>query len=224
MPTLQDILKKKKEQDERVKVDFDWFSLKEKNPIRIQFLQDLSEDSTGYDSTRGAVLFLSEHTSARDFKRRAVCSMDAEGRCFGCEMQEAEPYVIEDGKKIYGKWAAKTNLYVQVVTEDGDVKVLSRPAPGNFFDQILREHNEENDNTLLGETYTIEKGKNKSDPWRLSSTKRAIAVPDDVKLVDLSVAVERKIPYEEQKAFYLPDGSTKSEETPAKETDDAPDW
>lgn len=203
---LKDILKKKDEMDERnSRPDIEWFSLKKKNPVRVRFLQELDEDSRNYDSTKGKVLFLTEHTSPYDFTRRAECSFESEGRCWACEMTHVEREFVDDqGNKKFNPWGQKTNMYVQVVTEDGDVQVLSRPAPGNFFDKVYEEATD-NDGSISEQTFRISKGSARNASWELKAlTKEQIEVPETVELVDLESAVGRKIPYADQKRFYLP--------------------
>jgi hypothetical protein len=225
---LKDILKKKEEMDERAnRPQVQWFSLSKKNPVLVRFLQELDSDSPNFDSKFGSVLFLDEHTSPYNYKRRATCTFDSEGRCFACEMTREEREIVdEDGNKRFNPWGKKTNLYIQVVTEDGEVQVLSRPAPGAFFDLLLEEFNEGGE-SITGRTFRISKGAKKSDPWQLREKRDVeLDIPDDVELVDLQAAVERKIPYEDQKKFYdLPEPKTESVAKASTVVEDAgSDW
>lgn len=203
---LEDILRKGREQQERAeRPNIEWFTLKKKNPVRVRFLQELNEDARNYDSTRGKVLFLNEHTSPRTFKRRAECTMDTEGQCFACEMVKEEPAPIVDGKEKKGAWIAKSNMYVWVATEDGELRVLSRPAPGPFFKLVYNFHNGDGENSITEQEFEISKGPNQSDPWNLMPRlKTSFELPDLSEMADLTSAVGRRIAYAEQKNFYIP--------------------
>lgn len=205
--TLDDVLRKSREIEERAsRPTLDWFSLGKgkKNPIRVRFLQEFTTESRNYDSTRGTVVFLNEHTSPHDFKRRAKCSMDAQGRCFACEMVKAQPEgVTEDGQTKY--WGAKSNMYVYLATEDGEVKVLSRPAPGPFFNLLHSFHKGDGENSITEQEFEIAKGPNRNDSWTLTPRlKQSFELPDLSQLADLESAVGRDIAYDEQKNFYIP--------------------
>ena len=229
MATLKDILNKKAEQAERAdRPKVDWFTLKPNQEKRIKFLQELDTDMRNYDSTRGTALFLVEHTSAEEYTRRAECSFEAEGRCFACEMDEIQPSIEEKNNTRWHPWGQKTNMYIHVVDEDGKVTVLSRSAPGKFFDAIYEEAVEENDNSLTDLTFKIKKGPQQNSPWEIKATKQSFEVPEIAELVDLETAVGRKVPYADQKKFYLPKGvaTEAPAETPKADTatDSALDW
>lgn len=227
MVTLADVLKQRKEREERTsRPDFNWFTLKGKkdNTVRLRFLQELDSDCRNYDATRGSVLFETEHVSPRDFRRRASCTYETEGRCFGCEMDLEEPMIEEDEKERWHPWGRKTNMYALVYTEDGKVEVLSRPADGKFFDSLYDECTVENDNSITDVTFKISKGNSKNSPWELKTTKAELDVPEVVELVDLEQAVVRHIPYAEQKNFYIPLAKDEEPQEPKKETATNLDW
>jgi hypothetical protein len=220
MVSLADVLKQRKEREERSqRPDVKYFSLKgrKNNSARIRFLQELETDSRNYDSSKGVVLFETEHVSPVDFRRRASCTFDAEGRCFACEMDKQEPFIEdEEGNKRWHPWGQKTNLYVQVYTEEGEVAVLSRPADGTFFDSLYDEYANENDNSLTDVTFKISKGATKTAPWELKKTNQTLELPDVVELLDLEQAVVRHIPYDEQEKFYIPESKAEPKQSPAK--------
>lgn len=211
---LSDILRKKRQQQgntDRPKVE--WFSLKEKNPIKVRFIQEFSEDSPNFDSTRGKVLFLVEHTSPYDFRRRAECTFDTEGKCFACEMNKIETKLSVGGEEKNYPWSQKTNMYTWVATEDGDLKVLSRPALGTFFDQLHDFSEDGGEGSITNHEFKISKGAAKNDKWNLNvQLKTSFELPDLAELPDLETAVSRKVPYAEQKKFYMPE--PKEEGTP----------
>ena len=179
----------------------------------VQFLQEFTEDAENYDSNRGTVLFLAEHVSPYNFKRKAECSFDTEGRCWPCEMAKVENEVTYKGETTKFPWKQKSNMYTWVATEDGELKVLSRPAPGAFFN-LLHEYSEDNGG-ITNQTFKISKGPNKTDPWALMPVKTEIELPDLSEMVDLQTAIGVKKPYEEQKLFYMPEEATEATAKPA---------
>lgn len=204
---LNDVLRKKRQQQDnadRPKVE--WFSLKEKNPIKVRFLQEFSEDSPSFDSTRGKVVFLAEHTSPYDFRRRAECTAETEDRCFACDMNKIETKLSVNGEDKNFPWSQKTNMYTWVATEDGDVKVLSRPALGTFLDQLLDFNDNDGEGSITNHEFKISKGAAKNDKWSLNvQLKTSFELPDLSELPDLETAVGRKVTYAEQKKFYIPE-------------------
>lgn len=210
--SFKDVMKAKKEKaerDSRPKVE--WFSLKNGETKYIRFLQELDEDMRNFDSKFGTAEFLLEHVSPEDWARKAVCTMEDEGRCFGCEMnKEVEKVVDENGKDKWRPWAPKSNFYIYVVDAKGDVKVMSRPTGNKLFDALTKEI-DENDNSLTDLTFEISKGPNKSDAWEVRPTKKNhFELPEIPEIVDLGSAVGFKVPYAEQRSFYVP-GSGKTE-------------
>ncbi len=224
MTTLADILKKKQERSERAeRPKVTYFSLTNNNPARIAFLQELDPDAPNYNAAHGSALFLVEHVSPEDFKRKALCTIESEGRCFGCEMNQEEPK---------GDWWAKTNMYVQVLdAKDNKIKVLSRPAPGTFFNPLFEWSQDENDGSVMGATLKISKPEGKQASWTFVPTRNVLEVPDSIfaELVDLEAAIGFKVEYDKQRNYYLPSGNagTKAEEeakvTKEKE-DDSDAW
>ncbi len=203
--TFKDILKQKQERaerNERPKVE--WFTLKNNESKNVRFLQEFDTDMRNYDSKFGTALFLTEHVSPEEWSRKALCSFEDEGRCFACEMDKEQPKIVEDGKDRWHPWGQRTNFYVYVVDSKGDVRVISRPTSGKFFDAIVYEIGE-NDNSITDVTFKISKGATNQAPWELRSTKKEhFELPEIPELVDLKSAVGLKVTYAEQRGFYLP--------------------
>jgi hypothetical protein len=223
--SLKDIKNKLQEQEERnSRPDIEWFSLKgKKTPIFIQFLQELDEESPKYDSSRGKALFLLEHVSPFDFKRRGECSLEAEGQCFACEKNKDEPFLKIGGEDIKYPWAQKTNIYIYVIDDDGVIKVLSRGAYSSFVNKMIDYVGDEGEGALTGNTFKITKGPTKNSAWELSTTKQKLEIPSDIELPDLSAGVGRKIKYDEQKRFYMVNQEPVTEVAEPKVSQDA-DW
>lgn len=230
MKSFKDVIKEKQERAEREnrpKVDF--FKLKENETRYIRFVQEFDEDMRNYDSKLGKAAILVEHTSADEWTRKAVCSYDSEGRCYACEKDQDEPSREEfknDGTKYtkWHPWGQKSTFYVYVVDKNGSVEVLSRPTSNALFDKILEEI-KDNDNSILGVTFRVSKGKNKSDSWDLKALKESS--PDHFELPELPAelpvledTVGLRVAYSEQKKFYSPNaGSSEKTERTEEKTD-----
>lgn len=234
MPTnLKEILQRKKERAERAdRPKIDWFKLDTSESAKVVFLQELDEEQA---DDRGPAVYLVEHNSPQDFRRRAECSFDEEAgeRCFACEMNQEEPKQ---------NWWAKTNFYVNVYVErkgdkpgEGKVQLLSRSIQtkdGGFFDDLLAWAMEENGGKVTNQTFTISKGGEKKSPWTFLPSSKKLEVPDNLELWAPD-AIVNKIPYEKQKSFYLPNGDepVNEDESPkaaakaaAKKASDDEDW
>ena len=221
--SFKDVIKAKKEkQDRETRPKVEWFSLKNGETKYIRFLQEFDTDAPNYDSQYGTALFLVEHVSPDEWSRKALCSMEDEGRCFACEMDKEEPFQLLDEldangkpKKRWHPWGQKSNFYVYVVDVKGDVRVMSRTTDGKLFDSLVDEI-ELNDGSLTGETFKISKGTANQNPWEIRSWKKEhFELPELPELVDLKSAVGLKVAYADQRNFYLP-GS--KDATPAAST------
>ena len=87
-----------------------WVKLADGQSAKIRFVEELDADSAHFTEDRGLAVVISEHTNPKDYKRKATCTMEALGRCFGCEMARKEP---KSG------WRARLRFYCNVLVEDG---------------------------------------------------------------------------------------------------------
>ena len=87
-----------------------WLKLEDGQSIKMRFLNEVDADSKNYDAARGLAIVVAEHTNPRDYKRKALCSMDEEGRCYGCEMNRKDPKA---------GWKAKLRYYTNVLVDEG---------------------------------------------------------------------------------------------------------
>lgn len=87
-----------------------WLKLADGQSAKIRFVEELDSDSAHYSEGRGLSVVIAEHTNPKDYKRKAACTMDTEGRCFGCEMARKEP---KSG------WRSKLRFYCNVLVDDG---------------------------------------------------------------------------------------------------------
>lgn len=184
-----------------------FLSLKDGESVKIRFLQELDESSDSYDERRGAFEVIDEHSSPKDFKITAMCTLETEGRCWACE-QTSNPEV---GKK----WKPKMRLYanVAVVTEkDGKtplpepkVKILkqgfSDKGIGNDVINIIEEFEQ------LGDKYLkfSRSGSGMNDTsYSLMplGPKPITKAEQELELIPLDKFV-KKVAYDDQPAFYM---------------------
>lgn len=179
-----------------------WVKLVDGQSAKVRFVEELSEDSSGYDSSRGLSVVIEEHTNPKDYKRKAACTMRSEGRCFACEMDRKEPKA---------GWRPKMRFYCNVIIEDGledpYVAVWSQGVSKQSAFNTIREYALETGsisnlqwklkrNGVGTETnYTLIPTKPDSEPYDWSSL-------DTESLPNLEKVV-REVPYPEQENFYL---------------------
>jgi hypothetical protein len=87
-----------------------WVKLADGQSAKVRFVEELDSDSASYSEDRGLSVVISEHTNPKDFKRKAACTVDSEGRCYGCEMARKEP---KSG------WRSRLRFYCNVLVDDG---------------------------------------------------------------------------------------------------------
>jgi hypothetical protein len=87
-----------------------WLKLEDGQSVKVRFANEVDDSSKFYDEDRGLAIVVSEHTNPTDYKRKAVCTMDDEGRCFGCDMHRRNP---KDG------WKPRLRFYTNVLVDDG---------------------------------------------------------------------------------------------------------
>jgi hypothetical protein len=87
-----------------------WVKLVDGQSAKIRFVEELDTDSANYSEDRGLSVVISEHTNPKDYKRKAACTIDSEGRCYGCEMARKEP---KSG------WRSRLRFYCNVLVDDG---------------------------------------------------------------------------------------------------------
>lgn len=176
-----------------------WLKLEDGQSAKVRFVNELDEDSPNYDAARDLSIVVSEHTNPKDYKRKAVCTMESEGRCFGCEMARKEP---KSG------WRARFRFYTNLLVDDG----LDQPYVAVWSQGVGKQSAF---NTL--KEYAIETGSISNRVWRMkrqgSGTDTTyILLPGDpdtdkhdwsgVEPFNLEKVV-REVTYVEQESFYL---------------------
>jgi hypothetical protein len=176
-----------------------WLKLADGQAVKIRFIEELDEDSANYNADRGLALVVKEHVNPKDYKRKAVDTMDAEGRDWAEEMHRKDPKA---------GWRARLRFYCNVLVDDGIeppyVAIWSMGVSKQSSFNTIRE-------------YALETGSISNLTWKLKrngqSTETSYTMipssPDKepfawegVAPYPLEMAL-RRVPYAEQEAFYL---------------------
>lgn len=178
-----------------------WLKLADGQSVKIRFIEELDEESANYSPDRGLALVVREHSNPKDYKRKALDTMDTEGRDFAEEMYRKDP-------KGNSGWKAKLRFYCNVLVDDGIeapyVAIWSMGVSKQSVFNALRE-------------YALDTGSISNVTWKLKRNGQGTetnytllpTAPDSepfdwdgVTPFPLESAL-KKIPYAEQEAFYL---------------------
>lgn len=176
-----------------------WVKLADGQSAKIRFVEELDSDSAHYSDDRGLSVVISEHTNPKDYKRKAACTVETEGRCFGCEMARKEP---KSG------WRSKMRFYCNVLVDDGledpYIAVWSQGVSKQSAFNTIRE-------------YALETGSISNLTWKLKRNGQGTetnytlipTAPDaepykwgEYEFFNLEKVV-REVPYAEQEAFFF---------------------
>jgi hypothetical protein len=176
-----------------------WLKLADGQAVKIRFVEELDEDSASYNEARGLALVVSEHTNPKDYKRKAVDTMDTEGRDWAEEMHR---------KDMKAGWRARLRFYCNVLVDDGIeapyVAIWSMGVSKQSAFNTIRE-------------YALETGSISNLLWKVKRNGQGTetsytlipSAPDKepfdwatTEPFPLEKALN-KIPYAEQEAFYL---------------------
>ena len=176
-----------------------WVKLADGQSAKIRFVEELDEDSASYSADRGLSVVIAEHSNPKDYKRKAACTIDSEGRCFGCEMARKEP---KSG------WRSKLRFYCNVIVNDGVedpyVAVWSQGISKQSAFNTIRE-------------YALDTGSISNLEWKIKRNGQGTETnytllpvkPDtepfawgQLETFDLEKVV-RDVPYAEQENFYF---------------------
>jgi hypothetical protein len=188
-----------------------FFKLADGETKKIRFLQELDSSSPTYNPKAGFLAV--EHELPTDFKKRALCSYDDEGRCWACEQHQAD----------FKKWRPKVKLYVNVAVEEKDdddntvwnVYVLSQGNGAKSVTPWLLDYAGDN-GSITNKVFRIKrKGAGQKDTSYTLTPGPDDVTPYDVtqyELYDLDKVVN-DVPYDEQEKFF------NGEQVPANDED-----
>jgi hypothetical protein len=176
-----------------------WVKLADGQSAKIRFIEELDQDSASYAADRGLAVVVKEHTNPKDYKRKALDTMDSEGRDWAEEMHRKDPKA---------GWKARLRFYCNVLVDDGTeepyVAVWSQGISKQSAFNTLREYALETGSISNLEwkikrngqgtetNYTLIPMKPDSEPFKW----------DGIEPFNLDTVV-RHVPYAEQEAFYL---------------------
>lgn len=178
-----------------------WLQLKDGQSVKIRFLQEIDPDSPNYNKDAGLGIVGIEHTNPKDYKRKAVCTMEDEGQCFGCEQYRQDP---KSG------WKAKPRFYVNVLADDGQeepyVAILSQGVgPKSATPEIGQYAAETGSITNL--VWKLKRTGEKTDTnYSIIPLPTAEVKPIDFtkyELIDLTKTAVRNVAYTDQENFYM---------------------
>jgi len=187
-----------------------WVKLDDGQSVKVRFVNELDPDSPNYSEERDVAIVVSEHTNPKDYRRKAVCSMDTEGRCYGCEMARKEP---KSG------WRARLRFYTNLLVDDG----IEDPYVAVWSQGVSKQSAFNN-----AREYALETGSISNLNWKLKrqgtgmeTTYVLLPSAPDTEPFDWSSVepfnlekVVRELPYSDQETFYLgfegPVGATTS--------------
>jgi hypothetical protein len=176
-----------------------WLKLADGQSAKIRFIEELDEDSSSYSEARGLAVVVKEHTNPKDYKRKALDTMDSEGRDWAEEMSRKDPKA---------GWKARLRFYCNVLVDDGleppYVAVWSQGIGKQSAFNNLRE-------------YALETGSISNMSWKIKRNGQGtetsytlIPTSPDSEPFDWSghtpfnlEKVVRHVPYAEQESFYL---------------------
>jgi hypothetical protein len=185
-----------KEREDRLNAPkVEYLNLNDGQSVRVRFLQEMDAESENYDKTRGTGTLAVEHVVyVKSLKRmyRATCTIEDEGRCYGCERARA-------GDKEFGQ---KRNYYVNALVDfmDGEeprTMIVSRGMGSTFFAQLFEEAEE---GSITESNYKItRKGSGTDTKWLLKVLKDEPLDVSEVVVHDIDNeknGVIRSFPYE----------------------------
>lgn len=171
---------------------------------KIRFLQEITEDSAGYDETRSLAHVVWIHHNPDNFRKSAVCTINDEAsgyRCWACEQVPKN-----------NGWKAKQHMFINVAAYDPDsqkwsIKILDQKFTAAHVAQTIVDYAGEYE-TITDRDYKISR---KGEKQKTQYSLIPLAVkpePEDEdfagskELFDLSKVYRRKS-VNEQASFYL---------------------
>lgn len=195
-----------------------WVKLEDAESVKIRFLQELDPDSPTYNEKAGLGFIAVEHTNPKDYRRKALCTMEDQGKCYGCEQHR---------KDYKAGWKGRSRLYINVLVDDGKedpyVAILSQGSSGKTITPTLIEYAGEM-GSITNLMWRVKRSGTKTDTSYTIIPLAKDEAPFDasaLELFDLETTAVRDMPYTEQEAFFAGD-SAQSEEPSA--TSSNLDW
>ena len=176
-----------------------WLKLADAQSVKIRFIEELDDESANYNESRGLSLVVKEHTNPKDYRRKAVDTMDSEGRDWAEEMHRKDPKA---------GWRGRLRFYCNVLVDDG----IEEPYAAIWSMGVSKMSSF---NTIR--EYALETGSISNLTWKLKRNGQGTetsytlipSAPDSEPFAwgsaepfDLELALTQ-VPYAEQEAYYL---------------------
>ena len=186
-----------------------WVKLEDAESVKIRFLQELDPDSPTYNEKSGLGFIAVEHTNPKDYRRKALCTMDDQGKCYGCEQHR---------KDYKAGWKGRSRLYINVLVDDGKedpyVAILSQGSSGKTITPTLIEYAGEM-GSITNLMWRVKRSGTKTDTsYTIIPLAKDETTFDSsaLELFDLETTAVRDMQYTEQESFFAGD-STQTEES-----------
>jgi hypothetical protein len=196
-----------------------WLKIEDGEAVKIRFLQELDPDSPNYNEKMGCGFFAIEHTNPKDYRRKALDTMEDEGRDWAQEQHRKDPKA---------GWGARKRLYINVLVDDGKtepyVAILSQGVSGKTITPTLIEYANEM-GSISNLMWRVKRSGLKTDTSYTIIPLAKDEKPFDfstIELFDLEKTAVRSVPYAEQEAFY--NGESSPEERESSSTSSSVDW
>jgi hypothetical protein len=197
-----------------------WLKIEDGESVKIRFLQELDPDSPSYNEKNGLGFIAVEHTNPKDYRRKALCTMEDQGKCWGCEQHR---------KDYKAGWKGRSRLYINVLVDDGKedpyVAILSQGSSGKTVTPTLIEYAGEM-GSITNLMWRIKRSGTKTDTSYTIIPLAKDETPFDyssLELYDLETSAVRDLPYTEQEAFFAGEHSN-NEEQSSSATSSSLDW
>ena len=195
-----------------------WAKLEDSESVKIRFLQELDPDSPTYNEKNGLGFIAVEHTKPKDYRRKALCSMEDQGKCYGCEQHR---------KDYKAGWKGRSRLYINVLLDDGKedpyVAILSQGSSGKTVTPTLIEYAGEM-GSITNLMWRIKRTGTKTDTSYTIIPLAKDEAPFDssvLELYELETTAVRDLPYTEQEGFFAGEASAHDE---SSATSSSMDW
>lgn len=193
-----------------------WVKLDDSESVKIRFLQELDPDSPHYSNKNGLGFIAVEHTNPKDYKRKALCSMEDQGKCWGCEQHR---------KDYKAGWKGRSRLYINVLVDDGKeapyVAILSQGSSGKTITPTLIEYAGEM-GSISNLMWRIKRTGTKTDTsYTIIPLAKDEANFDSsgLELYELEKVAVRDLPYTEQEAFFYGEGGHEEQSATSSSVD-----
>ena len=187
-----------------------FLTLKDGESATIRFIQEFDDSLPGYDERRGLIYWGDEHVSPKDYKLRAVCTMESDNRCWACEQQ----HIPEIGKK----WKPRTRFYANVIVRGVDggedrVKILAQGFSDKNIGGMLIGFSDEYEG-LGGQDFKLSRrgaGMNDTSYMLIPKAPTKMTAADQKHEVRDISRYAKYVPYENQADFF--NGNAKEEDS-----------